>query len=205
MREPNLLFVVEAPGPGPGDPAWDASALAQAIGMPVRLEPPRGRGTGSLDPASAAVLLLPPGATPDPSGVARALEGLSGPNGPAALVDFTTTDSSGPVLLDLYLHPEGIGAVLFHADVMRACSDYYSISTDALQSKVRTKQVAHARQMAMYICRENTQASLSQIGLRFGKVDSQAHDVASGWIGRIVMDIAHFFWREFVANLEPLP
>jgi GT2 family glycosyltransferase len=53
--------------------------------------------------------------------VARALEGLSGPNGPAALVDFTTTDSSGPVLLDLYLHPEGIGAVLFHADVMRAC------------------------------------------------------------------------------------
>jgi chromosomal replication initiator protein len=77
-------------------------------------------------------------------------------------------------------------AQLTLADIMRACSDYYSISTDALQSKVRTKQVAHARQMAMYICRENTQASLNQIGLRFGKRDHTT--VHHGWqkIGRLV-------------------
>jgi chromosomal replication initiator protein len=77
-------------------------------------------------------------------------------------------------------------AQLTLADIMRACSDYYSISTDALQSKVRTKQVAHARQMAMYICRENTQASLSQIGLRFGKRDHTT--VHHGWqkIGRLI-------------------
>ena len=77
-------------------------------------------------------------------------------------------------------------AQLTLADVMRACSDYYSISTDALQSKVRTKHVAHARQMAMYICRENTQASLNQIGLRFGKRDHTT--VHHGWqkIGRLI-------------------
>jgi len=76
-------------------------------------------------------------------------------------------------------------AQLTLADIMRACSDYYSISTDALQSKVRTKQVAHARQMAMYICRENTQASLTQIGLRFGRRDHTT--VHHGWqkIGRL--------------------
>ena len=74
------------------------------------------------------------------------------------------------------------------ADVLRAASDYYGISTDALQSKVRTKQVAHARQMAMYICREHTQASLSQIGIRFGKRDHTT--VHHGWqkISRLVRD-----------------
>ncbi|RKZ14105.1 chromosomal replication initiator protein DnaA [bacterium] len=77
-------------------------------------------------------------------------------------------------------------AQLSLADIMRAASEYYGISTDALQSKVRTKQVAHARQMAMYICRENTQASLNQIGLRFGKRDHTT--VHHGWqkIGGLV-------------------
>jgi chromosomal replication initiator protein len=77
-------------------------------------------------------------------------------------------------------------AQLTLADVLRTASDYYGISTDALQSKVRTKQVAHARQMAMYVCREHTQASLSQIGIRFGKRDHTT--VHHGWqkIGRMV-------------------
>ena len=65
------------------------------------------------------------------------------------------------------LKPKVPRSQLTLAQVLKTCSDYYGISVDALQSKVRTKQVAHARQMAMYICRENTQASLSQIGLRW--------------------------------------
>ncbi len=57
------------------------------------------------------------------------------------------------------------------ADITRAVSEYYGISLDLLRSKLRTKQVAHARQMAMYICREQTRASLNQIGMRFGSRD----------------------------------
>jgi chromosomal replication initiator protein len=82
-------------------------------------------------------------------------------------------------VLQNLLKPSGPRAQLTLTDIMRACSDYYSLSLDALQSKVRTKQVAHARQMAMFICREHTQASLSQIGLRFGRRDHTT--VHHGW------------------------
>jgi chromosomal replication initiator protein len=87
-------------------------------------------------------------------------------------------DMATEVLRSL-LKPKVPRSQLTLAEVLKTCSDYYGISVDALQSKVRTKQVAHARQMAMYICRENTQASLSQIGLRFGKRDHTT--VHHGW------------------------
>lgn len=57
------------------------------------------------------------------------------------------------------------------ADIARVVADHYQLSLDLLRSKVRTKQVAHARQMAMFICREHTRASLNQIGSRFGGRD----------------------------------
>ncbi len=120
MREPVLLFVVEVPGASSG-PEWDPNELAQATGVAVRREAPRGRGAGDLDPAPAAVLLLPPGTSPDPGGVARALESLSRLKAPAALVDFTAAQSEAPTPLDLYLHPDRIGAVLLDAKVMLAC------------------------------------------------------------------------------------
>jgi chromosomal replication initiator protein len=87
-------------------------------------------------------------------------------------------DMATEVLRNL-LKPKVPRSQLTLAEILKTCSDYYGISVDALQSKVRTKQVAHARQMAMYICRENTQASLSQIGLRFGKRDHTT--VHHGW------------------------
>lgn len=57
------------------------------------------------------------------------------------------------------------------ADVMKTVSTHYTISLDLLRSKLRTKPVAHARQVAMYICREHTSASLAQIGRKFGGRD----------------------------------
>lgn len=57
------------------------------------------------------------------------------------------------------------------ADIARIVADFYQLSLDVLRSKVRTKQVAHARQMAMFVCREHTRASLNQIGGRFGGRD----------------------------------
>jgi chromosomal replication initiator protein len=57
------------------------------------------------------------------------------------------------------------------ADVIKVVSAYYAISLDVLRSKLRTKPVAHARQVAMYICREHTGASLAQIGRKFGDRD----------------------------------
>ncbi len=57
------------------------------------------------------------------------------------------------------------------AEIVKLVSIYYGVSLDLLRSRLRTKPVAHARQVAMYLCRENTKASLTQIGRKFGNRD----------------------------------
>jgi chromosomal replication initiator protein len=56
-------------------------------------------------------------------------------------------------------------------EVTKTVAGYYDISLDLLRSKTRTRPIAHARQIAMYLCRELTGASLNQIGMRFGGRD----------------------------------
>lgn len=50
-------------------------------------------------------------------------------------------------------------------------ASYFKITTSDLLSKKRTQSLAQARQVAMYLCRELTNASLPQIGERFGGRD----------------------------------
>lgn len=50
-------------------------------------------------------------------------------------------------------------------------ASYFKITTSDLLSKKRTQSLAFARQVAMYLCRELTNASLPQIGERFGGRD----------------------------------
>lgn len=47
-------------------------------------------------------------------------------------------------------------------------ASFFKITTSDLLSKKRTQALAQARQVAMYLCRELTNASLPQIGDRFG-------------------------------------
>ncbi len=55
--------------------------------------------------------------------------------------------------------------------IRRFVSDYFSISELELNSKSRTKEVAEARQIAMYLSRELTNMSLPKIGENFGNRD----------------------------------
>jgi len=48
---------------------------------------------------------------------------------------------------------------------------YYSLQTDDLIGKKRPKNIALPRQIAMYLCRRITDASLPKIGLSFGGRD----------------------------------
>eukprot|EP01047_Picozoa_sp_COSAG01_P000503 COSAG01_NODE_9_length_43729_cov_66.133463_40_plen_448_part_00 len=50
-------------------------------------------------------------------------------------------------------------------------SDLFNVSVQDLCSRSRTKEVANARQTAMYLCRELTQLSLPEIGKKFGNRD----------------------------------
>lgn len=55
--------------------------------------------------------------------------------------------------------------------IQETVAEYFSITVKDLNSKRRTRQLAFPRQIAMYLTRELTEASLSQIGESFGGRD----------------------------------
>lgn len=55
--------------------------------------------------------------------------------------------------------------------IKKATAEYYNIRIDDLSAKTRTKEIANARQIAMYLAREITEASLPKIGEEFGGRD----------------------------------
>jgi len=57
------------------------------------------------------------------------------------------------------------------AHIQKNVSDYFNISNSDLCSKIRTKEIAYSRQIAMYITRELTNNSLPKIGENFGNRD----------------------------------
>jgi len=55
--------------------------------------------------------------------------------------------------------------------IKKSVSEYYDIELESMTAKIRTKEIAHARQVAMYLSRELTNYSLPKIGESFGKRD----------------------------------
>lgn len=56
-------------------------------------------------------------------------------------------------------------------DIQKIVADYYHIPDDLLRAKTRKKEVALARQIAMYMAKNHTKHSLKTIGLHFGGRD----------------------------------
>ncbi len=56
-------------------------------------------------------------------------------------------------------------------DIIHSVSKYYKIPVDNIREKNRSKEVAHCRQVAMYISKTYTNYSLKTIGLNFGGRD----------------------------------
>jgi chromosomal replication initiator protein len=55
--------------------------------------------------------------------------------------------------------------------ILMACCEYFGVSRDEMLSKSRTRQISHARQIAMYLCRDLTDMSLPRVGQVFGGRD----------------------------------
>jgi len=55
--------------------------------------------------------------------------------------------------------------------IQKAVADYYHITIDDLKGKKRSNKVAHPRQLAMYLCRMETDETFPRIGLEFGGKD----------------------------------
>ncbi len=71
------------------------------------------------------------------------------------------------VLKDLIINDNAIEAV----DIASCTADYFKLPVDDLYSPSRAQAIAHARQIAMYLCRELTEMTLPQIGKFFGGRD----------------------------------
>lgn len=56
-------------------------------------------------------------------------------------------------------------------DIINRTADYFNLSVDELYGPSRAQQIATARQIAMYLCRELTPLSLPKIGQLFGGRD----------------------------------
>ena len=55
--------------------------------------------------------------------------------------------------------------------IQRRVGDFFAIKVSELKAKSRTKRVAFPRQVAMYLARQLTHASLAEIGRAFGGKD----------------------------------
>ena len=55
--------------------------------------------------------------------------------------------------------------------IQKVVSQHYRVPVESMRSKVRTARLAFPRQIAIYLARDLTSASLAQIGQRFGGRD----------------------------------
>ena len=79
-----------------------------------------------------------------------------------------STDLAQEVLADLWGEEEKVITI---EQIQRKVSDVFGIKLSDLKAKNRTKAVAFPRQVAMYLSRQLTHASLSEIGRSFGGKD----------------------------------
>jgi len=55
--------------------------------------------------------------------------------------------------------------------IIKTVAEHFNLSPTDITSKSRSSKIAHARQIAMYLCRDNTQLSLKDVGAAFGGRD----------------------------------
>ncbi|MEA1964980.1 MAG: chromosomal replication initiator protein DnaA [Candidatus Aerophobetes bacterium] len=78
-------------------------------------------------------------------------------------------DSAREILKDIL--PEKEHTSITIGLIQKVVSEYYSIKEENIKSKNRMKTIAFPRQIAMYLCRELTDASFPEIGEKFGGKD----------------------------------
>ena len=69
------------------------------------------------------------------------------------------------------LAPDSADRQITAAAIIEVTADYFNIDVDTLRGSGKKRAVAHARQLAMYLCRELTELSLPKIGEQFGGKD----------------------------------
>ena len=98
-----------------------------------------------------------------------------------------TVELAEQVLRDLFPHGEAVPAVTI-GRIQEAVSDRFGLSITELCSQRRSQSVAYPRQVAMYLSRELTDASLPKIGKEFGGRDHTTVIHATSKITRLISE-----------------
>ncbi|MGP5578816.1 chromosomal replication initiator protein DnaA [Corynebacterium flavescens] len=69
------------------------------------------------------------------------------------------------------LAPDSADRQITAAAIMQVTAEYFDIDVETLRGAGKKRAVSHARQLAMYLCRELTELSLPKIGAQFGGKD----------------------------------
>ena len=80
-----------------------------------------------------------------------------------------TLDVATAQLKDVFSNPRQSNITI--EMIQRVVADYFALSVGELKGKKRTKAIAFPRQVAMYITREMTEYSTTEVGLEFGGRD----------------------------------
>lgn len=88
----------------------------------------------------------------------------------SSLINEPITMDVAQVALRDILPDEGDVTITAPA-IKEAAAEYFTVTMEQLTGSGKTRQVAHARQIAMYLCRELTDLSLPKIGDEFGGKD----------------------------------
>ena len=81
-----------------------------------------------------------------------------------------TREIAASLLKDSFSAGKAAGSISIE-DVLNAVSDYFNVSCAGLKGKKRSQSITLARHVAMYLCRELTETSLTDIGSEFGGRD----------------------------------
>jgi chromosomal replication initiator protein len=79
-----------------------------------------------------------------------------------------TIDLAHDVLADLWGDEERVITI---DHIQRRAAEFFGVRLSDMRTKTRTKAVAFPRQIAMYLARQLTHASLAEIGRAFGGKD----------------------------------
>ncbi|MBC7242773.1 MAG: chromosomal replication initiator protein DnaA [Anaerolineae bacterium] len=97
-----------------------------------------------------------------------------------------TVDLAAQALQDIVLRAQNLDPEA----VLRAVAGYYHLRVEDLLGKKRSKEIAFARQMAMYLLRSELELSLPQIGERLGGRDHTTVLYACEKLGRLIEEDA---------------
>ena len=96
-----------------------------------------------------------------------------------------TLDLAQSILKDL---TESSQRVITIGEIQRVVARHYSLTVSQLVSRTRSPRIVVPRQIAMYLCRKLTKASLPQTGRAFGKMDHSTVHHAVRKISRLLED-----------------